>query len=88
MYKVYKFVVVTSDERGNKLCKGQYNVFIVGSGNFGGKRSSSHEKLTKPVPKRPPCAITEQETRENQVIHTVVQLCGLKWSAVYCKVYY
>lgn len=60
-------LVTTTDESGEKICSSQYTIFLVGSGNFGGKRNSSAEKLTKPVPKRAPDAVVEQKTQENQV---------------------
>jgi len=58
--------VTTRDEQGNKLAFGQYTTFVVGAGNFGGKRTSSVEKPTMPVPKRNPDAVVEQKTMISQ----------------------
>ncbi|CAB3403798.1 unnamed protein product [Caenorhabditis bovis] len=59
--------ILTYDEStGKKIAMQQMSIFQVGSGNFGGSRTSPHEKKASTIPSRPPDAIIEQKTWENQ----------------------
>ncbi|XP_036060762.1 peroxisomal multifunctional enzyme type 2 [Onychomys torridus] len=52
---------------GNELiCYNQFSVFVVGSGGFGGKRTSDKLKAAVAVPKRPPDAVLRDTTSLNQ----------------------
>jgi hypothetical protein len=60
--------VTTFDQStGRKLSVQQFGTFQVGSGNFGGARSSPHERPAVPVPKRAPDAVVEEKTSVDQV---------------------
>jgi 3-hydroxyacyl-CoA dehydrogenase/3a,7a,12a-trihydroxy-5b-cholest-24-enoyl-CoA hydratase len=61
--------VMTYDSEGDKICMGQYTIFLRGAGNFGGKRSSPAEKATRSVPNRKPDTVVEQKTSENQAAY-------------------
>ena len=58
------------DESGEKVVFGQWSIFVVGSGNFGGKRNS--EQIVPPVdpPKRPADASLQYKTSIDQVCIT------------------
>ncbi|KIH44792.1 MaoC-like protein [Ancylostoma duodenale] len=45
----------------------QMGIFQVGSGKFGGPRSSLHEKPAAEIPKRQPDAVFEEQTSGNQM---------------------
>ncbi|XP_060233266.1 peroxisomal multifunctional enzyme type 2 isoform X1 [Meriones unguiculatus] len=49
------------------ICYNQFSVFVVGSGGFGGKRTSEKLKAAVAVPKRPPDAVQKDTTSLNQV---------------------
>ncbi|XP_071444622.1 peroxisomal multifunctional enzyme type 2 [Hetaerina americana] len=66
--------VVTHDENGEKIAYAQMTVFIVGAGNFGGKRSSHKAIATVDAPSRAPDAEMSQQTSLNQA--TLYRLCG------------
>ncbi|KAL1268924.1 hypothetical protein QQF64_031213 [Cirrhinus molitorella] len=48
------------------LCYNQFSVFIVGSGGFGGKRTSQKAVATAPLPDRPPDAVIVEQTSKDQ----------------------
>ncbi|XP_059102163.1 peroxisomal multifunctional enzyme type 2 [Peromyscus eremicus] len=48
------------------ICYNQFTVFVVGSGGFGGKRTSEKLKAAVAVPKRPPDAVLRDTTSLNQ----------------------
>ncbi|XP_016279236.1 peroxisomal multifunctional enzyme type 2 isoform X2 [Monodelphis domestica] len=50
------------------ICFNQFTVFVVGSGGFGGKKTSDKAKVTVPPPKRPPDAILTDTTSLNQAV--------------------
>uniref|UniRef100_A0A8R1HIV3 MaoC-like domain-containing protein n=1 Tax=Caenorhabditis japonica TaxID=281687 RepID=A0A8R1HIV3_CAEJA len=59
--------VTTYDEAtGKKISTQQFSTFQSGSGNFGGERTSVHEKKTVPIPTRAPDAVVEQKTSVDQ----------------------
>ncbi|KAK6733563.1 hypothetical protein RB195_017359 [Necator americanus] len=59
-------VTTYDDATGKKLAMQQIGVFQVGSGKFGGARSSPHEKAAAEVPKRQPDAVFEEMTSIDQ----------------------
>lgn len=72
-------VVVTScdsyDQKGNLLTRSQSSTFIVGCGNFGGKKEPSSEVVpVVPTPKTKPDAFVQVTTSENQA--AVYRLSG------------
>ncbi|XP_068943945.1 peroxisomal multifunctional enzyme type 2 [Petaurus breviceps papuanus] len=50
------------------ICFNQFSIFIVGSGGFGGKKTSNKAKVTVPPPKRPPDAVLADATSLNQAV--------------------
>ncbi|XP_044517938.1 peroxisomal multifunctional enzyme type 2 [Gracilinanus agilis] len=50
------------------ICFNQFTVFVVGSGGFGGKKTSNKAKVTVPPPKRPPDAVLTDTTSLNQAV--------------------
>nr|BAE27744.1 unnamed protein product [Mus musculus] len=48
------------------ICYNQFSVFVVGSGGFGGKRTSEKLKAAVAVPNRPPDAVLRDATSLNQ----------------------
>ncbi|XP_045140991.1 peroxisomal multifunctional enzyme type 2 [Echinops telfairi] len=48
------------------ICYNQFSVFIVGSGGFGGKRTSDKVKMAVATPNRPPDAVLTDSTSLNQ----------------------
>uniref|UniRef100_A0A8C9DF45 17-beta-hydroxysteroid dehydrogenase 4 n=1 Tax=Prolemur simus TaxID=1328070 RepID=A0A8C9DF45_PROSS len=48
------------------ICYNQFSVFLVGSGGFGGKRTSDKAKVAVAVPNRPPDAVLTDTTSLNQ----------------------
>ncbi|KAL6043134.1 hypothetical protein STEG23_019315, partial [Scotinomys teguina] len=48
------------------ICYNQFSFFVVGSGGFGGKRTSEKLKAAVAVPKRPPDAVLRDTTSLNQ----------------------
>ncbi|XP_075397542.1 peroxisomal multifunctional enzyme type 2 isoform X2 [Tenrec ecaudatus] len=48
------------------ICYNQFSVFIVGSGGFGGKRTSDKVKMALATPNRPPDAVLTDSTSLNQ----------------------
>ncbi|EPB80627.1 MaoC-like protein [Ancylostoma ceylanicum] len=59
-------VTTYDDATGKKLAMQQMGIFQVGSGKFGGPRSSPHEKPAAEVPKRQPDAVFEEKTSVDQ----------------------
>ncbi|XP_028727647.1 peroxisomal multifunctional enzyme type 2 [Peromyscus leucopus] len=48
------------------ICYNQFSIFVVGSGGFGGKRTSEKLKAAVAVPNRPPDAVLRDPTSLNQ----------------------
>uniref|UniRef100_A0A2K6GZX3 Peroxisomal multifunctional enzyme type 2 n=1 Tax=Propithecus coquereli TaxID=379532 RepID=A0A2K6GZX3_PROCO len=48
------------------ICYNQFSIFLVGSGGFGGKRTSDKAKVAVAIPNRPPDAILKDTTSLNQ----------------------
>ncbi|XP_069348854.1 peroxisomal multifunctional enzyme type 2 isoform X4 [Eulemur rufifrons] len=48
------------------ICYNQFSVFVVGSGGFGGKRTSDKAKVAVAIPNRPPDAVLTDTTSLNQ----------------------
>ncbi|XP_004836212.1 peroxisomal multifunctional enzyme type 2 isoform X2 [Heterocephalus glaber] len=48
------------------ICYSQYSLFLVGSGGFGGKRTSEKVKVAVAIPSRPPDAVITDNTSLNQ----------------------
>ncbi|XP_008588731.1 PREDICTED: peroxisomal multifunctional enzyme type 2 [Galeopterus variegatus] len=48
------------------ICYNQFSVFLVGSGGFGGKRTSDKVKVAVAIPNRPPDAVRTDTTSLNQ----------------------
>ncbi|XP_053423480.1 peroxisomal multifunctional enzyme type 2 isoform X2 [Nycticebus coucang] len=48
------------------ICYNQFSIFVVGSGGFGGKRTSDKIKVAVAIPNRPPDAIHRDTTSLNQ----------------------
>nr|XP_020766542.1 peroxisomal multifunctional enzyme type 2 [Odocoileus virginianus texanus] len=48
------------------ICYNQFSVFVVGSGGFGGKRTSDKAKAAVAIPDRPPDAVLTDTTSLNQ----------------------
>uniref|UniRef100_A0A8C5VNG1 17-beta-hydroxysteroid dehydrogenase 4 n=1 Tax=Microcebus murinus TaxID=30608 RepID=A0A8C5VNG1_MICMU len=48
------------------ICYNQFSVFLVGSGGFGGKRTSDKAKVAVAIPNRPPDAVLKDTTSLNQ----------------------
>lgn len=48
------------------ICYNQFSLFVVGSGGFGGKRTSEKLKAAVAVPRRPPDAVLRDATSLNQ----------------------
>lgn len=63
----YIYLVEIVDESGDKVVTGQWLLFIVGSGNFGGKRTSDKAIPTVDPPKRQPDASLTYKTSIDQV---------------------
>eukprot|EP00069_Balaena_mysticetus_P000958 bmy_14950T0 len=49
------------------ICYNQFSIFVVGSGGFGGKRTSDKAKVAVAIPNRPPDAVLTDTTSLNQV---------------------
>ena len=56
-----------TDESKEKVLSAQWSLFIVGSGGFGGKRTSDHLVPTVDAPKRPADASLQTKTSIDQV---------------------
>ncbi|XP_074056990.1 peroxisomal multifunctional enzyme type 2 isoform X2 [Macrotis lagotis] len=50
------------------ICFNQFSLFVVGSGGFGGKKTSNKAKVTVPLPKRSPDAVVTDTTSLNQAV--------------------
>ncbi|XP_046555171.1 peroxisomal multifunctional enzyme type 2-like [Haliotis rubra] len=61
LYNVESF-----DEKGEKVAFNQFSIFVVGSGNFGGKRASDALIPTATVPARAPDASITESTHVDQ----------------------
>ncbi|XP_007536946.1 peroxisomal multifunctional enzyme type 2 [Erinaceus europaeus] len=48
------------------ICYNQFSLFLIGSGGFGGKRTSDKAKVTVAIPNRPPDAVLTDTTSLNQ----------------------
>ncbi|XP_032483789.1 peroxisomal multifunctional enzyme type 2 isoform X1 [Phocoena sinus] len=48
------------------ICYNQFSIFVVGSGGFGGKRTSDKAKVAVAIPNRPPDAVLTDTTSLNQ----------------------
>ncbi|RWS29708.1 peroxisomal multifunctional enzyme type 2-like isoform X1, partial [Leptotrombidium deliense] len=70
--------VETRDEHGEQLAYNQFSIFLVGSGNFGGKRMSDKKEVKNIVtpPKRNPDFVVFEKTSEDQA--ALYRLCGDK----------
>jgi len=62
------------DESKEKVLSAQFGIFVVGSGGFGGKRSSEHIVPTVEAPKRNPDASVQYKTSIDQA--ALYRLCG------------
>lgn len=64
---IFFSVVEVVDESGDKVVSGQWLIFVVGAGGFGGKRTS--DQIVPPVdpPKRQPDASLSYKTSIDQV---------------------
>ncbi|KAK7115689.1 peroxisomal multifunctional enzyme type 2-like [Littorina saxatilis] len=58
--------VETQDEQGDKVAFNQFATFVVGSGKFGGPRSSTQHKLPVDTPSRAPDATMSEKTSLDQ----------------------
>jgi len=58
--------VETLDEKKEKVAFNQFSIFVVGAGNFGGKRSSEVAKPAVAAPKRAPDASITEKTGVDQ----------------------
>ncbi|XP_074651507.1 peroxisomal multifunctional enzyme type 2-like [Tubulanus polymorphus] len=63
--------VDTYDDGGVKLCCNQFAIFVVGAGNFGGKRTSTKQKMTagKPPSRSPDASITEKTSIDQAALY-------------------
>ncbi|KAG0413126.1 hypothetical protein HPB47_009735 [Ixodes persulcatus] len=66
----------TFDEHGERLLYTQWSVFFVGSGNFGGKRSTDKARPLPAMPSRKPDAVAVERTSVDQA--ALYRLCGDK----------
>lgn len=55
------------DETTEKIVSGQWSIFVVGSGGFGGKRNSDQIVPTVDAPKRQPDSSLKYKTSIDQV---------------------
>ena len=60
----------TFNEKKEKIAFNQSSIFVVGAGNFGGKRSSDSIIPTADPPKRNPDATMSEKTSVDQVCVT------------------
>lgn len=66
----------TFDEHGERVIHTQWSTFFVGSGNFGGKRTTDKARPLANIPNRKPDAVVEEKTSINQA--ALYRLCGDK----------
>ncbi|VDO06359.1 unnamed protein product [Haemonchus placei] len=59
-------ITTYDDSTGKKLAMQQVGTFQVGSGKFGGPRTSAHEKPAAEIPSRQPDAVFEEQTSVDQ----------------------
>lgn len=66
--------VSTYDQQHELVCYNQLSFFMVGSGNFGGSRSTTHQQIvqSEDVPTRAPDAVICQQTSGEQVSLIVI----------------
>lgn len=57
----------TFNEKKEKVAFNQFSIFVVGAGNFGGKRTSDSIRAPVDPPKRNPDASVSQKTGIDQV---------------------
>ncbi|GIY74336.1 hypothetical protein CEXT_629571, partial [Caerostris extrusa] len=68
--------VDTFNEKKERVMRTQWTIFLVGAGNFGGKRSSEKSEKVQPPPNRKPDAVFEEKTSFDQA--ALYRLCGDK----------
>lgn len=59
-------ITTYDNNTGKKLSFQQFGTFQVGSGNFGGKRTSEAERKAEPIPKRQPDRVVEEKVSVDQ----------------------
>ncbi|GIY49388.1 hypothetical protein CDAR_600721 [Caerostris darwini] len=64
------------NEKNQRVMRTQWTIFLVGAGNFGGKRSSEKSEKVQPPPNRKPDAVVEEKTSVDQA--ALYRLCGDK----------
>lgn len=64
----------TFDESGEKISYSQMTVFVVGAGNFGGKRNSDKVRMAIDAPSRKADAVFSEKTSLDQAV--LYRLCG------------
>ena len=68
MLPIFLFISVeTFDENGEKLAFNQFATFVVGAGNFGGRKTSPESTPLVDPPSRAPDASMEEKTDVDQV---------------------
>ncbi|KAH7963409.1 hypothetical protein HPB52_020995 [Rhipicephalus sanguineus] len=68
------FMSDTFDQHGERVIHSQWSTFFVGSGNFGGKRTTDKARPLATIPNRKPDAVIEEKTSINQA--ALYRLCG------------
>ncbi|GFR18537.1 hypothetical protein TNCT_362401 [Trichonephila clavata] len=66
----------TFNEDNKLVMRTEWTIFLVGAGNFGGKRSTEKGKKVQPPPNRKPDAVIEEKTSIDQA--ALYRLCGDK----------
>ncbi|GFY59938.1 hypothetical protein TNIN_378221 [Trichonephila inaurata madagascariensis] len=66
----------TFNEDNKLVMRTEWTIFLVGAGNFGGKRSTEKGKKVQPPPNRKPDAVIEERTSIDQA--ALYRLCGDK----------